>query len=129
MHLQWLDLSSNKIEDVASDSFRNLRKVQVLKLSNNDIEFLSNDVFRTLRELRIVELSRNSLRSLPDNLFSGDDLEKLDLSHNQLTKIPVTSIANVAALSLCELDLSNNHIGAIHSNDLSNKFRVRVIFH
>lgn len=75
-------------------------------------------------DLRIVDLSSNFLRNLPDGLFNGDDLQKLDLSHNQLTKIPVQSMTNMAALTLCELDLSHNHIGAIHSMDLSNKFRV-----
>lgn len=125
LHLQWLDLSSNAITEMAPDSFRNSRNIQVLKLSNNFIENLPYDIFRYLSNIRIVDISHNNLRSLPDNLFTGDDLEKLDVSHNQLTKIPVTSLANVAALSLCELGLSHNHIGAIHSNDLSNKFRVR----
>lgn len=43
-----------------------------------------------------------------------------------LTKIPVMSLTNLAALSLCHLDLSNNAIGAIHAMDLSNKFRVSL---
>lgn len=39
-------------------------------------------------------------------------------------KIPVTSLTNMAALTLCQLDLSHNNIASIHSMDLSNKFRV-----
>lgn len=46
------------------------------------------------------------------------------MSHNSLTKIPVMSLTNLAALTMCELDLSHNSIAAIHSMDLSNKFRV-----
>lgn len=34
------------------------------------------------------------------------------------------SLTNLAALALCNLDLSHNGIVAIHSMDLSNKFRV-----
>lgn len=75
-------------------------------------------------DLRIVDISSNELKNLPDSLFVGDDLEKIDISHNFLTKIPVGSITNLAALTLCEIDLSHNHIGAIHSMDISNKFRV-----
>lgn len=48
----------------------------------------------------------------------------MDLSHNMFTKIPVMSLTNLAALTLCNLDLSHNGIVAIHSMDLSNKFRV-----
>lgn len=114
--------------DIDSDTFRNTRKLQVLNLAHNFLPEVSYDTFRTLGDLRIVDLSYNNLRSLPDNLFTGDELEMLDLSNNQLTKIPVTALTNVAALTLCQLDLSHNHIGAIHSMDLSNKFRVKIIY-
>lgn len=124
MRLQILDLSNNFIDYILPDTFRNSRKIQVLNLAQNELSDIAPETFRSLGDLRIVDLSYNLLRSLPDSLFSGDDLEKLDVSNNQLTKIPVTSLTNVAALKLCELDLSFNHIGAIHSMDLSNKFRV-----
>lgn len=75
-----------------------------------------------------MDLSINSIRGVPESIFTSDDMEKLDISHNQLSKVPVNSIANVAALSLCELDLSFNNILSIHSNDLSNKFRVIFTF-
>jgi len=117
------------IEYVAPDTFRNAKNLQVLNLRQNDLTELSHDTFRTLGNLRIVDISYNLLRTLPDNLFTGDDLERLDVSHNQLTKIPVHSLNNVAAMTLSELDLSHNIIGAIHSNDLSNKFRVSFSLH
>lgn len=111
-----------------SDSFRYSKKLQVIKLSQNYLSEVPYDIFKSLNDLRIVDFSFNSLKSLPDNLFSGDAMEDLDLSHNQLTKIPVSALSNLAALTLCELDLSHNHIGAIHSMDLSNKFRVSIKF-
>lgn len=111
-----------------SDSFRYSKKLQVIKLSQNYLSEVPYDIFKNLNDLRIVDFSFNSLKSLPDNLFSGDAMEDLDLSHNQLTKIPVSALSNLAALTLCELDLSHNHIGAIHSMDLSNKFRVSIKF-
>jgi Leucine-rich repeat (LRR) protein len=109
---------------VAPDSFRNTRRLQVLDLHQNKLTDLNSESFRSLGNLRVVDLSFNHLKSFPDSLFVSDDLEKLDLSHNQLPKIPVTSLGNVAALSLTELDLSHNSIVSIHSMDLSNKFRV-----
>lgn len=126
MRLQILDLSNNLIDYILPDTFRNSRKLQILNLAKNELIEIAPETFRNLGDIRIVDLSYNLLRTLPDSLFVGDDLEKLDVSHNQLTKIPVTSLTNVAALTLCELDLSHNHIGAIHSMDLSNKFRVSL---
>ncbi|XP_065076627.1 chaoptin-like isoform X2 [Ochlerotatus camptorhynchus] len=122
-HLQWLNLESNMINDVDFDTFKNTKKLQVLKLSNNMISDIPTDLFRNVYGLRVLEMAYNNLKYLPDGLILEEGLEKLDLSHNQFTKIPVTSLSNLAALALCELDLSHNHIGAIHSIDLSNKFR------
>ena len=95
-----------------------------MNLARNALTELGYDIFKTLGDLRIVDLSHNFLRMVPDHVFAGDDMERLDLSHNLLTKIPVSSLTNLAALTLCELDLSHNNIGTIHSMDLSNKFRV-----
>jgi len=97
-----------------------------LDLARNALAELGYEIFKTLGDLRIVDLSHNLLRMVPDHVFAGDDMEKLDLSHNLLTKIPVSSLKNLAALTLCELDLSHNNIGTIHSMDLSNKFRVSL---
>lgn len=97
-----------------------------MNLHRNALTEIGYDVFRVLGDLRVVDFSHNFLRMIPDNLFAGDDTEKIDFSNNLLTKIPVSSLTNVAALTLCELDLSHNNIGVIHSMDLSNKFRVSL---
>lgn len=54
---------------------------------------------------------------------------RMDVSHNMLLKIPSSSLSSLAALTLCELHLSNNFISTIHSMDLSNKFRVIFNFY
>lgn len=123
MHLQWLDLSSNQIMDLDFDTFRNTRKLQYLNLARNALAEVPGEIFKFVSGLRVIDLSHNNLRSLAENIFFNEGLESLNLANNQLTKIPITSITNLAALSVCDIDLSNNHIGAIHSADLSNKFR------
>ncbi|XP_055678152.1 chaoptin-like [Lutzomyia longipalpis] len=122
-HLHWLDLSYNQIIDLDYDTFRNTRKLQYINLSHNRVADLPTEFFKYITELRVVDLSTNYIRSLPENLFFDDGLEKLDLSHNWLIKIPVSAMSNVAALTLCYLDLSHNQIGTIHNVDLSTKFR------
>lgn len=123
--LQQLDLSDNFINYIAPDSFRNTRRLQVIDLHQNEIKELGAETWRNQGDLRIVNLSFNNIHNFIDSFFVSDDLEKLDLSNNFLSRIPAASLTNVAALSLCELDLSYNNIASIHSMDLSNKFRVR----
>lgn len=125
VRLQNLDLSNNFIEYLQPDTFRGSKRIQVLNLAQNELTEIHHDTFRTLGDLRIVDLSFNLLRNIPDSLFVSDVLERLDISNNQLTRLPVNSMKNLAAFSLCELDLSHNLIGAtIHSRDLSNNLRV-----
>lgn len=120
MHLQWLDLSSNQLNELDFDSFRNTRKLQYLNLANNQLNELPGEIFKFVSGLRVINLSNNNIRSLPENLFFNEGLEILNLAHNQLTKIPVSSVTNMAGLTVCHMDLSHNHIAAV---DLSNKFR------
>ncbi|XP_055380900.1 chaoptin isoform X2 [Condylostylus longicornis] len=122
-HLQWLDISHNYIREVDFDAFKNTKNLQVLYLSYNQLTDLPQDTFKPFYGLRIIDLSHNYLKSLPDNLFVNGGLERMDVSHNHLLKIPTSSLSSLAALTLCELHLSNNYIATIHSMDLSNKFR------
>lgn len=121
IHLQWLDLSNNIISWIDYDTFRNTRKLQYLDLSDNLLSAIPDELFKLVNGLRILNLRRNYLKSLPENLIFNEGLERIDLSHNQFTKIPASSITNLAALTVCDVDLSDNHIGTIHAMDF--KFR------
>ncbi|KAH1028507.1 hypothetical protein HUJ05_001861 [Dendroctonus ponderosae] len=122
-HLQWLDLSSNHIYEMDFDMFRNTKKLQVLDVSHNRITDIPNDIFRFLANLRMVDISNNRIRALPDNLFREEGLEKLDLSSNLLSKMPLNSLAIPAAQTLCELDLSWNLISSLSHGGLLERFK------
>lgn len=72
----------------------------------------------------MVELANNYLTSLPDLLFKDGAVERLDLSGNRLSQVPFASFKVDAALSLIELDLSNNRIGALRTPDAFGRFKV-----
>ncbi|XP_015839467.1 chaoptin isoform X1 [Tribolium castaneum] len=119
-HLQVLDLSHNSLYELDFDTFRNTKKLQWLDTSHNRISEIPNDLFRFLGNLRIVDFSHNRLRSLPDNLFRETGLERLDVSHNLLGKLPLTSLSLASAQTLSELDLSWNSISSLsHGGQLA----------
>ncbi|KAK9879164.1 hypothetical protein WA026_004016 [Henosepilachna vigintioctopunctata] len=125
-HLQMLDISDNMVYELDFDTFRNTRRLQILDTSNNRIADIPNDLFRFLKDIRIVNLSRNRLRALPDNLFREDGIEHVDLSHNLIGKLPLTSFSIAAAMNLHELDLSWNSISSLSHGGMFSRFKVRV---
>ncbi|KAL3279502.1 hypothetical protein HHI36_017011, partial [Cryptolaemus montrouzieri] len=122
-HLQLLDISDNMIYELDFDTFRNTKRLQILDVSNNRIADVPNDLFRFLKEIRIVNLSRNRLRALPDNLFREDGIEHLDLSHNLIGKLPLSSFSISAALNLDELNLSWNSISSLSHGGMLSRFK------
>ncbi|KAJ8950482.1 hypothetical protein NQ314_007869 [Rhamnusium bicolor] len=122
-HLQWLDISHNGMYEMDFDMFRNTKKLQVLQASHNRIADVPNDLFRFLNDLRMVDFSHNRLRFLPDNLFREEGLERLDISHNLLSKLPLSSMSVAAAITLCELDLSWNSISSLSHGGLLSRFK------
>ncbi|KAJ9598947.1 hypothetical protein L9F63_010541 [Diploptera punctata] len=122
-HLQWLDLSYNQLAEMDFDTFRNTRNLQVLLLAHNWLSDIPAELFRFNTDLRFLDMSHNRLRALPDNFLSDDGMEHLDVSHNLLSRPPVTSLGPAAAATLCELDLSYNSIAALQSIDLLSRFK------
>lgn len=92
--------------------------------SHNDLSEVPVDLFRYLTKLRVVDLSHNELRFLPENFFKEEGLERLDLSHNSINRLPLISLSTGAASTLCELDLSWNGISSIADAGLFSKFKV-----
>ncbi|XP_018053036.1 PREDICTED: chaoptin [Atta colombica] len=122
-HLQWLDLRHNGLIEIYFDCLKNTNNLQVLFFSWNEITDIPAETLRSLKKLRIVDLSHNKLRTLPDNMFTDSDIESLDLSHNQFTRLPVKSMSVTSTANLANLDMSWNILSGIHTTDTI--FRLR----
>lgn len=122
-HLQWLDMRHNVLTEPDFNCFKNTKNLQVLLFSWNEITDIPAETLRPLKKLRIVDLSHNKLRTLPDNMFTDSNVESLDLSHNQFTRLPVKSMSVISTASLANLDMSWNILSGIHSADTI--FRLR----
>ncbi|CAK9808871.1 Leucine-rich repeats and immunoglobulin-like domains protein 3 [Anthophora plagiata] len=89
-----LNVSSNKISNVAQDAFIDTKNLVELDLSNNKIAELPNDVFKRLSSLEILRISKNQLMFVP-NLCWLSRLTSLDLSNNHIMAVTRDSFCNV----------------------------------
>ncbi|XP_041988835.1 chaoptin isoform X3 [Aricia agestis] len=121
--LQLLDLSHNMIYHMEYDCFKKVRNLQIINLSHNNLIDLPVEVFHDMHGLTFVDLSHNYIKNLASNLIPSPALERLDLSDNELSRIPTNALSPAAAINLVELDLSGNSIPAISIADLVQTFR------
>ncbi|KAI8420728.1 hypothetical protein MSG28_007951 [Choristoneura fumiferana] len=121
--LQYLDLSHNEIYDLEYDCFKKVKNLQILDLSHNHLIEIPLEIFHDMQYLTSVDLSHNRLRNLADNLIISPALERLDLSENQLSRVPTSCLSTAAAANLVEYDLSGNTIPSIAISDLVQRFR------
>ena len=76
-NLETIYLNSNRISNVASTQFRNLRNLKRLYLSNNQLTHLALELFSSNQELEILTLGNNLLTTLDQNLFLPANLLQL----------------------------------------------------
>jgi Leucine-rich repeat (LRR) protein len=135
--LVWLDLSSNRIRDIAINALP--KQLVTLDLSSNLFTTISMSIQMHLHDLRILYLRNNLIQKLEDVNFHGlrSHLEKVDVSQNCIDELPqrlfnrsthvkainfdnnfITFVPSLAfdELNIIHLILSNNYISTIDEN-------------
>ncbi len=110
--LRWLKLTDTHITSLPRE-LEKLQKLEHLTVKRNQVGSLDID-FCKLPCLRSLNVSRNALttQSVPAELFSNEELNTLDLSHNSLTEVPEGLLK---AKSLLVLNLSHNKLEVVPS--------------
>ncbi|XP_052411272.1 keratocan isoform X1 [Carassius gibelio] len=136
-YLTLLDLQGNKLQDdavteVSLKGLNNLIQINLAKnqlntmplglpptttqifLDSNNIEKIPAEYFKGLPKVVSLRLNRNKLANggIPNNVFNLSSILDLQLSHNQLTEIPVISSG------LEHLHLDHNKIKSVNSSDI-----------
>ncbi|OCT66328.1 leucine-rich repeat and fibronectin type III domain-containing protein 1-like protein [Xenopus laevis] len=100
-----LTLSRNTISHITPYTFADLRGLRALHLDNNRILSMGDEQLKGLLNLRHLILSNNQLSVISPGSFQDfvGTLEDLDLSYNNLMKVPweiISKLMNVNSLSL-----------------------------
>ncbi|KAJ8922047.1 hypothetical protein NQ315_008688 [Exocentrus adspersus] len=107
-HLQKLDISCNKLQEIHYDMLANLGLLVSLQLQYNSIQVLHMGCFRDLKSLRELNLSHNSITDIELGAFTGlKMLMKLDVSYNSLTHLDENIFHNTRHLSVLNIAYNN----------------------
>ncbi|GFV56483.1 chaoptin [Trichonephila clavipes] len=116
--LQVLHLSCNNFDSLHTYSFECCRNTQILMLDHNNISHISESSFKSMQNLRILDLSYNNIDRLPERVFVDTQIERLNLSRNNLLTVPVISLEHIK-VTIRHLDLSLNQIENISFDSFS----------
>jgi len=106
-NLNSLNLSDNQISKIADHYFSSLMRIEKVDLSYNHISFISNDRI-SYSKCRNLNLKGNKLENFPIGISDCHNLEKLDLSENNISEIDDDIFGNLE--NLVELNLSYNNL-------------------
>lgn len=108
--LTHLDLGDNDFKYIASDEFRDLRKLQVLRLDGNHLPVVLEKTFSWTPKLQVLSLARNRLAKVTTTAFVNlTTLLELDLGYNKLDRAETLTFQPLAE-SLRVLIMSGNNI-------------------
>ncbi|XP_063992032.1 protein artichoke-like [Diachasmimorpha longicaudata] len=104
--LKYLDISNNSLSKIPASGFANLPSLIVLKADNNKLNSIPN--LCNSYKLEELNLSKNAIVDVSQSFCNWPNLKHLDLSHNEITRMPVGVFDGL--LSLITLDLSWNKL-------------------
>ncbi|KAM3962801.1 artichoke [Aphomia sociella] len=107
----------NKINELRTGSFKDLRNLDTIDLDGNQIEVVHPKAIENLPNLISLYLSRNHILDLPDNVFSNiPKLRIIDLQGNRLQYISPRAFENIPLVQY--LNISNNQLTNIDNSGL-----------
>ncbi len=90
---------------------KHLDKLELLDASHNKIEYIHPNLFKaSMVSLKHLDLSYCKLQSITSELFMLGHLEVLNLSNNQLSKLPTMPLNYFRPICIFSLDLSYNQL-------------------
>lgn len=105
----YINLANNALKSLPPSIFDQVETIEELDLSSNKISYLPKNIFNRTA-LAILNLKYNSIESKLD--FATDDIQKLDLSFNNITSISNAMFSKMTGLT--SLILRGNSIKKIH---------------
>ncbi|XP_031635553.1 protein artichoke-like [Contarinia nasturtii] len=125
-NIETLDLSSNDVGSIHAEVmarvggmniFQRLSNIKYLNLYNANISSNESLSFSNLKQFTSLDLSCNNLSAIEEAFSNDHQLQKLNISHNKITKI--SNRLFYGALSLSEIDLSFNEINYLNVGTFS----------
>lgn len=115
-HIETVYLNRNKIKRIKNNVINNTY-IADLNLANNEISNIEDGAFKNLPNLQDLNLNNNRLTNMNFVNAINQNLRKLYISSNRISKLPSAGITAVRKVEILKLD--NNNIDDLKNNTFS----------
>ncbi|XP_030759456.1 protein artichoke [Sitophilus oryzae] len=122
-----LHIVNGKLNTPPIEALQHLRKLKTLDLHGNQLKDLKRNQFKGLRDVEVLDLSFNNLTKI-DGTHLGDltKMSWLNISHNSITELTRGAFARNTVLRV--LNMSSNKIKKLDSNSFRGMRFLRRLF-
>lgn len=84
------------VEEIEDNAFQGLTKLKLMAFMGNKLNVIKSSWFEGLSNLKVISFENNRVKYVENNFFSilPRSLDILDISSNELTCLPTTSVGN-----------------------------------
>uniref|UniRef100_A0A8C1N1D0 Chondroadherin-like b n=1 Tax=Cyprinus carpio TaxID=7962 RepID=A0A8C1N1D0_CYPCA len=119
LNIQWLRLSHNSLNNLATEAFAGLLALTHLNLDHNELQYFPSKTMTRLMELTHLDMSFNPMTYLVEESVSMPKLTHLSLHHMALQDLSESALSLSPHIS--HLDLSYNQLPYIQALKMSSQ--------
>uniref|UniRef100_A0A9J8DN01 Chondroadherin-like b n=1 Tax=Cyprinus carpio carpio TaxID=630221 RepID=A0A9J8DN01_CYPCA len=119
LNIQWLRLSHNSLNNLATEAFAGLLALTHLNLDHNELQYFPTKTMTRLMELTHLDMSFNPMTYLVEESVSMPKLTHLSLHHMALQDLSESALSLSPHIS--HLDLSYNQLPYIQALKMSSQ--------
>jgi len=116
-NIEYIDASENYITYLSKNSKNDKLKELIIARNYENIQ-IEDIFFNDLDQLKIIDLHDSNINNLPDSIFGLKNVEKLDLSGKQSTKMDIINFKDKSRIKECKFN--DNIISCYQESTCSN---------
>ncbi|XP_023954786.2 protein artichoke [Bicyclus anynana] len=121
-----IKMHSNKIIELRTGSFKDLKNLETIDLENNQIEIIQPMAVSSLPKLMSIYLSRNHIIDIPDRTFINlPKLRIIEMQGNRIQFIAMHAFQNIPLVQY--LNLSNNQLTNLENLGIKQLISLEVL--
>jgi Leucine-rich repeat (LRR) protein len=129
--LQTLDLSFNQLITLPFSFLHHVRfdRLELLNVNHNRLRYVNDFEFRHMRNLKHLLLRSNKIEHVRSHCLEGlNKLERLDLSFNYISHIPISLFVSANSSRLEYLYLNNNFLKRVPKEAFEHCTSVKYVY-